>query len=172
MTLEEAKEFYFQYDGHSFHMDREEPARFNSFRMLEIGKERLREWDEELLDRLFRDMWSDPERIWITHGRILKILQRKNCDMKKYLSRLLDEMEKMDQLETDQMTLIIENMAGRNEKMSDGGVCLFCSCSDLAERMKDIEDRLIESCLTLHGTNKRFDKAIWRCRRAYDKWSA
>ena len=41
MTLEEAKEFYFQYYGFSFHMDREEPARYNSFinRLILLGLE-------------------------------------------------------------------------------------------------------------------------------------
>ena len=53
MTLAEAKEFYFKYNGFSFHMDREEPAKSGSFRMLNLGKDTLRKWDEELLDHYF-----------------------------------------------------------------------------------------------------------------------
>ena len=48
MTKEEAKEFYQSYLGYSFHMGREEPAKYESFRRLGIGEDVLREWDEEL----------------------------------------------------------------------------------------------------------------------------
>ena len=171
MTLEEAKEFYFQYDGFSFHMDREDPVRYGRFRMLNPGKDILREWDGELLDDCFKRLRTEPGRVWIMHGKILKIIRRNNCDAKHYLNRLLDEMEKMEDLDSFNRCLIIENMAGRKESLNDGGVYIFCRYSNLAERMNDITERLISAGTALPA-DERFEKAARRYRSAYRRWSS
>ncbi len=172
MTLEDAKRFYFQYDGSSFHMDREEPAKYNSFKMLDLGKDTLRAWDEELLDGIFDSLWSDPDRVWVAHGRIVKVIRRNNCDAEGYASRLLDEMEKMERLDPFSMTLIIENMAGRTESMNDGGVHTVCKLSGLEKRMNDIVERLVEACCARHDVDDRFEKAVQRYRSAYATWNS
>ena len=56
MTVDEAKEFYFKYNGYMFHMDREEPHTYAAFKQLEISSDTLREWDEELLEGLFETL--------------------------------------------------------------------------------------------------------------------
>ena len=86
MTFEEAKRFYFEYSGFSFHMGREEPARYNSFMALDIDKDTLRSWDEELLNDRFEKLWADPEHVCAVHGNILDIIRRKNCDVRRELS--------------------------------------------------------------------------------------
>ena len=83
MTLDEAREFYFQYCGFSFHTDREEPAKYGSFRMLGLGKEVLSAWDEELLDGLFADLRLRRDRVWVLHGNILKIIGIEETGRKK-----------------------------------------------------------------------------------------
>lgn len=170
MTFEEAKEFYFQYNGFSFHMDREEPRKYNDFRMLDIEKDILKKWDEELLDDCFKSLLSAPDRVWISHGNILKIIRRNNCDARKYLSLLLDEMEKMEDLDLSHTTLIIENMAGRTEPMTDGGVYTFCKYPDLAKRMGRVMERLIDRCSAKYKADERFEEAVRRYRRSYDTW--
>ena len=172
MTPEEAKRFYFQYDGSSFHMDREEPAKYNSFKMLDLGKDTLRAWDEELLDGIFDSLWSDPDRVWVAHGRIVQVIRRNNCDAEGYASRLLDEMEKMEHLDPFNMTLIIENMAGRTEFMNDGGVHTVCKLSGLEKRMNDIVERLIGACCARHEVDDRFEKAVQHYRSSYAKWNS
>lgn len=171
MTLEEAKEFYFQYLGSFFHMDREEPAKAGSFRMLGLGRATLRAWDEELLEGIFRSFRSDPERVWVRHGEVLKIAGRNNCDTDKYLGMLLREMEDMEGLDLFNITLIIENMAGRNEAQNDGGVYVFCKYSSLAVRMNDITEHLIETCCREFGADERLERAARRYRKAFGKWS-
>ncbi|MBE6463719.1 MAG: hypothetical protein E7003_00030 [Eggerthellaceae bacterium] len=172
MTPEDAKRFYFQYDGSSFHMDREEPVKFNSFRMLDLEEETLKEWDEELLDSVFNSLWSDPDRVWVVHERIVQIIRRCHCDAETYVNRLLGEMEKMDHLDSFNMTLVIENMAGRTESMNDGGVHAVCKLSSLEKRMNDIIGCLIEACTARHVVDDRFEKAVRRYRGAYAKWSS
>lgn len=172
MTLDEAREFYFQYCGFSFHMDREEPAKYGSFRMLGLGKEVLSAWDEELLDGLFADLRLRRDRVWVLHGNILKIIGRNYCETGRNLARLLDEMERMSDLDLFQITLIIENMAGRTERMTDGGVYVFCRYSDLAGRMNDVMERLIAVCASGFPEDDRFHRAVHRYRLAYGTWTA
>lgn len=171
MTLEEAKEFYFRYYGSSFHMDREEPAEYNSFRMLDPGPGVLKQWDEELLDGLFDRLHTDPARIWSVHGTILQIIRRNNCDAERYLNRLLEETARMEDPDDANVTLITENMAGRNELLSDGGVYVFCRYSGLSKRMNDIMEQMIAAHSALYQTDKRFASAVHRYRKAYRKWS-
>ncbi|MBQ3931793.1 MAG: hypothetical protein II725_05910 [Firmicutes bacterium] len=171
MTLEEAKEFYFQYLGSFFHMDREEPAKAGSFRMLGLGKDILRAWDEELLEGIFSSFRSDPERVWVRHGDVLRIAGRNNCDTDKYLGMLLREMEDMDDLDLFNITLIIENMAGRNEALNDGGAYLFCKYTALAGKMNDITEHLIEVCRKKYGADERSERAVRRYRKAFRKWT-
>ncbi len=142
MTLEEAKRFYFDYLGLSFHMDREDPVKYNSFRMLGIEKETLRQWDEELLEKLFEELKSGPERSWAAHGNIIKVIGRGNCNVRVNLCRLLDETEHMDSLEPDALARVIENMEGRTESGKDGGIYLFRSYPELGERLEGIMKRL------------------------------
>ena len=172
MTLDEAKEFYVRYLGSSFHMDREEPARYGSFMMLGLGKDTLGEWDEELLERLFGDLRSGSGRAWVAHGRILDVIRRNNCDAEASLGRLLDEMERMARLDTFDITLVIENMAGRNESMNAGGAYVFRGHPDLVPRMNDVVERLIAACSERHDVDDRFERAVGRYRRAYEKWLA
>ncbi|MBR2801783.1 MAG: hypothetical protein IKE21_04175 [Erysipelotrichaceae bacterium] len=168
MTLEEAKEFYFRYSGHSFHMGREEPEKYRAFRQLSLSEETLKEWDEELLEDLFAGMWTDPQRVWIVHESILSILRRERCDTKRYGERLFKEMEKMDRLDQFQRVLILENMAGRNAAMNDGGVFLFRKEPGSATKMDAVCEHLIASCGPL--TDDRAREAVRRYRIAYLKW--
>ncbi|MCR4632715.1 MAG: hypothetical protein K5648_01145 [Erysipelotrichaceae bacterium] len=169
MKLEEAREFYFEYKGYAFHMGREEPERYDRFRMLEIDEETLKQWDEELLESLFSRLWEEPERIWTRQNHILQIIRRKHCDTERYLNRLSEEMEKMTCLDLFQTTLIIENMAGRTEGQKDGGAYVFFACSGPAERMNEAMEALIGRFKTSE-TDRRFKEAVSRYRNAYRKW--
>ena len=171
MTLEEAKDFYCRYLGFAFHMGREEPSKYSLFRKLHLDKSILREWDEELLEDQFKTLESDTDNIWIYHGNILDIIRRNNCRTEVYLGRLFDDVEKMTHLDLFSTTLLLENMAGRNSEMSDGGVCTVCSCSGLAQRMNEVTEKLIDSASADHLPDDRFLKAVSSYRAAYRKWN-
>ena len=110
--------------------------------MLGIKKETLRQWDEELLEDLFGQLRTGHERAWATHGNIIKVISRGNCNVRANLGRLLDVMEHMDSLEPGDLALVIENMDGRTASKKDGGAYLFRSCPELADRMESIMERL------------------------------
>ena len=168
MTIEEAKAFYLGYKGYTFHMDREEPVRANMFRMLQLGSETFREWDEELLEERFGCLRADPARAWTAHGDILRILERGYCDTGRWAERLLEEMDRMDRLEPEVRTLILENMAGRTESQKDGGICFFCRKTGLEEKMKETLERLMGIPDPQDG--ERLERARKACRRACAKW--
>ena len=181
MTLEEAKRFYFAYKGFSFHMDREEPVKYNMFRSLSLGKEVLQKWDEELLKEQFARMTEDPERAWVYHGDILKIISRGNCDISFWAERLLKEMGKMERLDAKNLMLIMENMAGRTESLKDGGVYLFCRHAKLGKQMEEVMKQFIgfidpkdgrsrENEPGWYDTKERFGRAVRMYRSALGKW--
>ena len=76
-------------------------------------------------------------------------------------------MDLMEDLDQSQLTLIIENMAGRNESLKDGGTYVFSRFPDLVSRMNQIMEKLILKA----EKNERSATAISRYRKAYDKWT-
>ena len=170
MTPEEAKKFYFQYNGFSFHMGREEPEKYRSFQRLHLGEDIFRQWDEELLEGLFRNLRTETTRFWAVHDDILQVIRRRHCDTEYWLETLLDAMSKLEHPDERNAVLIIENMAGRNAEMNDGGVYTFCRYSDLAERMNEVMEHLIDRCTAEYDAGDRFKKAVQRYRHSYIRW--
>lgn len=166
MTKEEAKEFYQSYLGYSFHMGREEPAKYESFRRLGIGEDVLREWDEELLEEQFGELLNEPGRVWTHHENIIRIMNRGRCDTERYLERLLDGMQQMEDLGPDELTLVIENMAGRTESGRDGGAYLFRAHPELQKRMREVMQHIIAVRSAFPDMDGRAERAIRRYKTA------
>lgn len=165
MNIEEAKEFYFRFDGHFFHMDREEPAKANMLRSMGLGPEVYREWDEELLQQYFDRLWADESRVWSIHNRILSILSRNICSPEYRCAELLRQMDGMTGLDLFNKTLILENMAGRTVTGKDGGVYLICTRTKLAEAMNRTVNAIISSAGDTD--DERFNRAVRSYRAAY-----
>ncbi len=156
MTLSEAKGYYFKYNGHGFHMMREEPQTYSVYKTLQIMPETLKEWDEELLRKNFREMREQPEHAWVYQGEILEIMSRGRCDAEDWTSKLLHAMERMTVLDKHCKILIIENMAGRTEPQKDGGVYFICRNTRLETRMQEVMGKLMDfSCDENDNTEKR-----------------
>ncbi len=166
MTGEEAKEFYQSYLGFSFHMGREEPEKYDIFIKLGIGEDVLREWDEELLEQQFGKLLNEPGRVWAHHENIVRIMSRGRCDTEKYLERLLDGMQQMEDLGPDELTLVLENMAGRTESGRDGGAYLFRGHPELQKRMREVMQLIIAARSAYPGMDARAERAIRRYRTA------
>lgn len=164
MTWEEAKEFYFRYEGHAFHMDREDSAGYEAFRRLAPGRDLLKRWDEELLEGLLR---AGGRPFWSRHERALQILRRGLCDPALWGGRLADVLEQ-EEPDPHEAALLLENMAGRSESMTDGGVYILRECPAVLTRTDRALSRLTEGAAG--EPDERLERAIRRYRAAYKKW--
>jgi len=70
MDLKEAEEFFKKYDGHGFHMFREEEGNYAVYQKLNISKDTEDRWRKEILDRYVQDFSCAQS------GRQLKCLYR------------------------------------------------------------------------------------------------
>lgn len=178
MNINEAKEFYFSYDGNAFWMEREEPEKYKGYRNLSIAAAIQKQWDEELVCEKLRNLWSKPDRVWRIHESIIRILLRNPDDYEDLGSKLLDEMEKMPTLDKQSRTLIIENMAGQNADLDNGGVYYFCNYTNLGKRMNEITGKIMDfsydqetDTIDSVKLQDRLERAKDRYRESYQKWS-
>ena len=140
---EKIREFYKQYDGHSFHMAREEPAKYNSW-IVPLPEEIRRKWDQEIIDDLFASLWDDDSRVWSRHYRLIELIKRNKNE--NNIERFLDEMEKMPMLDKRSKIIIIENMAGRDEG-HNGGYRLVCQFPNYVDRLNSIMEKIMDFTL-------------------------
>ena len=145
-NIEQIKTAYFDCQGSAFHMAREYREAYEQYKLLDPGEEVLREWDTELLGKLFAELWEDPNFVWGRHSQIIEVLNRGRVDISYWVSRLLDEMERMTILDKKSKIMIIENMSGRNSREDEGGVHLICTNTDLEPRMIEIMKKLMDFC--------------------------
>lgn len=141
LTIEQVKEIYIKNNG-SAHMGREYPEAYQAFAALNPDEDLLREWDEEILERLFASLWENTDSVWVKHNLIIYVLNRKRANLNIWLLRLLDEMEKMIDLDKKNKIEIIQNMGGRRNQKTEGGVQLICLNTNMESRMKDIMDKM------------------------------
>ena len=127
---------YFDCQGEILHMARENSEVYELYKRLDP--------DKELLESLFAKLWEDPAFVWGRHSQIVIVLNRGRVDTNYWVSRLLDEMEKMDELDKRSKIIIIETMSGRNRREDEGGVHLIGTHTDLGSRMITVMDRLTD----------------------------
>ena len=137
------KESYIKNNGSTFHMARENPFAYRLFKVFKPSLQKLRDWDNELLESLFEKLWESDDSFWWIHGRIIEVLNVKHVDTDYWVSRLLDEMKKTDSINDQSKIIVIENMSGRNSKEEKGGVHLICSETKLELRMVEVMNKLM-----------------------------
>ena len=136
------KESYIRFQGSTFHMAREDRPAYERYMALNPAKDLLDKWDEEILEGIFAKLWEDEDTVWCKHNSIIRVLNRRNVDLNYWVSRLLDEMEKMTELDKRNKIIIIETMSGHNSKEDEGGVHLICLYTDLEARMVAVMNEL------------------------------
>ena len=120
----------------------EDREAYERYMQLNPGKDLLGKWDEEILEGLFAVFWEDEKTVWCRHNQIITVLNRRRVDLNYWVSRLLDEMEKMTELDKKNKIIIIETMSGHNSREDEGGVHLICLYTDLEERMVAVMNEL------------------------------
>ena len=138
------KESYLRNTGSTFHMSREEPSMYELYRQLDPDESVLRGWDSELLESLFSKLWEDKDFVWGRFGQIIEVLNRDRVNIDYWASRLLDEMEKMHELDKRSKILIIETMSGHNTREDEGGVRLICTKTKQEAKMVAVMKKLMD----------------------------
>lgn len=176
MTIAEAEKYFKQYNGHGFHMCREEPKKYDEYKLLNISSELEEAWRQEIVDKIFENFFDSPERVWSAHSSVIKVLLATKTRVEENSHRLLSMMEQMSTLDKQQKILIIETMAGRTEPQKDGGCYFVCSRTTLGNRMNIIMEYLmdfecdLEDNIEEHGWNnirERYLRAVSSYRSAY-----
>lgn len=116
MTLKEAERFFKRYDGHPFHMGREEPDMYREFSHMGIPKETEERWQQELIDSLLKEL-SEKKEGFITY-RILEIIREIETDIKRIgennnfdnISLLLNAIDFLKDVDRFEKIRIIENL--------------------------------------------------------------
>ena len=89
MTIKDAERFYKIYNGYTFQMDREEPAKYDAFRELKIPDDVLREWDLDLIAQGFEHLWDEDKNVWSRQGDLLEVIKRFGKGAGVYVDPLL-----------------------------------------------------------------------------------
>ena len=141
-NFDRLKASYIGFKGSAFHMAREDEEAYKLYKALSPDDALLSEWDREIVEDLFSKLWEDPDHVWTRHSQIVEFLDRRHVDLDHYVSRLLDEMDKMDELDKKSKIIIIETMSGHNSKPENGGVHLICSFTQHEARMVEVMNKL------------------------------
>ena len=169
MRIEEAKQMYFAYCGNEYWMQREEPAKFEAFRSLRIPDATISRWNAELAEDNIRRLWDQPDRAWRRHDTLLRCLLRRPDGYERLGAMLLDQMEHVPEIDEHQRILIIENMAGQNCDLDNGGVYFFCRYTGLGKRMEEVMEKFMDFPCELK--RERLERARELYRKSLQKWS-
>ena len=171
MNLQEAELFFKQFNGHGFHMWRDEPTKYENFNKAQISDAIQEQWRQEIIQNFFEHLFDRPEEIWFRHRNLIDVIKETKTDKQKNCSKLLDSMEQFYSLDKKTKIIIIENMAGRTNPQEDGGCYLICVNTGLKERMHNIVRELMNfECAPDDSLYKRFEEAKNSYMTAYNKF--
>ena len=128
MTLKEAEIFFKRYNGHGFHMLREESKVYREYNQLGISKKQEDIWREQKIEEYHECIYSEKEKAWVYFGHIIEMMHDLTEVSDELLERLLDALWQISELDVRQRILAMEDMAGRNDNSrSRSGYALYLS---------------------------------------------
>ena len=169
MWIEEAKQLFFYYCGSEYWMQREEPSKHEAFRSLHIPDATISQWNAELAEDRIRRLWDQPDRAWRNHDTALRALLRRPVGYERLGEMLLDRMEHVPEISEHERVLIIENMAGQNRDLDNGGVYFFCRYTGLGKRMEEVMEKFMD--FPCERELDRLGRAKELYRKSLRKWS-
>lgn len=143
MDMREAEQYFKSYMGNGYYMCLDDVAYYEEFCALHISEALKEQWRNELLCDYLSRVEVLSEDTWIHHSNVIELLRATTKNRRKHMTRLLDAMEAFPALDQRQRILVIESMAGPEDKHSIGGVALFRLFRDLMPRMKAVMERII-----------------------------
>lgn len=147
LTVNEAKEFFFDFLGNIFYMNRENPEKYKLYQKSKFSKELEEEWRYQILESLSNKIMIDSlkEDHWIYIGNYIEVYSSINNKIDEYTNMLFELLNyTINNLDVKQRILIIEHMVGRSKNMTDGGIYLVCRKSKLKQKLKSIITELVK----------------------------
>ncbi len=178
MTLKEAEEYFKRFDGHPFHMGREEPEMYREFCDMDIPEATKEQWRQELIDSLLKEL-SEKKEGFIVY-RILEIIcesktgiadiyKNKKADN---ISLLLDTIDSLKDVDSFEKILIIENLTKH---------CGIIVVNGLGERLNNTFERLSDIPMTEEekserlnmywSLGERYESAVRKYRESYEYYA-
>ena len=93
MDLEEARSLFSRYKGRLFMMGREDPFGYHEFVSLQIPKDTLEAWRQELIKEYFEKAQADPSKAWLPFADIVRVLPSTLTLKEENGDKILDLLE-------------------------------------------------------------------------------
>jgi len=122
-TLEQAKDFFMQFNGSPYDMVRDFPQRFDEYKSFNISKETQRRWREELLEKYFNNLKesADASRLWADHAEMERLFVDLKSDAA--LKTMLKATEYLkDKVPMKDRVMVAETINGRTARSVRGGL--------------------------------------------------
>lgn len=143
MTLEEAEIFFKKYNGHGFHMSREDSELHKEFRQLNISKEQQDIWRVEKIEEYHNLIHSEEEYAWVWFRNIIELMDSLKEVTDELLEKLLDILVYIGKLDVSQRILVMEIMAGNSNDPNDNGYMLYKSKNKYYEKLQQAMAEII-----------------------------
>ena len=177
MTLKKAEEFFKKYDGHAFHMGREEPTMYHEFGCMDIPGSTKELWCQEIIEGCIRRIkngdvvpmtkWGLIDTVSTLVRRIFDII--KNTENSKYdnISLLLDIISEAEIPDKREKIYIMENITENCDMMVKFG---------LGEKMNQVFEKIADFPITEEDKTvstgymtipERYERAVKKHREMY-----
>lgn len=182
MTLEEAKDNYMFCNGNEGYIMWHELGQkaCKEFSDLNISREIKAEWDREIIEKYLEAFTSSPSNPSGWLDNVLEALERGYCETQEYAKRLLDELEKLEDIDELEKIHIIRRM-GEDTQFRMSGCRFYCRKTPYMERMNAIVHKLMDFECPDEKADPRFEKspsklklyneAVERYEKSYSEWS-
>lgn len=172
MTIEEAEIYFKKYDGHYFHMGREESMkRCREFKELDIPETTIEKWRQEIIAHYFNTMFDDLKDVWRKLLRAIDVISETETDHQNNGERLLDSLSRMNDIDVQQKILVIETIADHNCRS------FIRRKTDLTPRLNELMSSFIDiefdpddfpKTMGWENIQERYDSAVKDYKHAYD----
>ena len=182
MTLAEAEIFFKRYNGHGYHMLREETKAYKEYNQLNISKKQEDIWRVQKIEEYYERIHSDKEKAWVWLGNIIEMMHDLEKVSDELLERLLDSLRYISKLDVRQRILVMEDMAGRNSNdRNRNGYALYRAKNEFYEELQETMAQIMQmnaeninemERLSASGemgwtaTYNRYSSALNRCEQA------
>lgn len=145
MTLAEAEIFFKRYNGHGFHMLREETEVYKTYKQLNISQKQEDIWRVQKIEEYHERIHLDKETAWVCLGNIIEMMHDLEEVNDQLLERLLDALMHMSKLDVRQRILVMEDMAGRNSNdCNRTGYALYKSKDEFYDKLQKTMAQIAE----------------------------